>query len=79
MRNVGYQIQEPGQQLLQSVFLIDKIIFQEFYGDHGPVSSSLLRQVGYRAFLININLQKIRYTAYFPETGRRTLSALVLP
>jgi len=23
----------------------------------------LLRQVGYRAFLININLQKIRYTA----------------
>jgi len=32
--------------------LIDKIIFQEFYGDHGPVSSSLLRQVGYRAFLL---------------------------
>jgi hypothetical protein len=43
--------------------LIDKIIFQEFDGDHGPVSSGSLRQVGYRAFLIHINLQKIRYTA----------------
>jgi hypothetical protein len=36
--------------------LIYKIIFQEFYRDHGPVSSGLLRQVGYRAFLIDINL-----------------------
>jgi hypothetical protein len=54
----------------QAIFLIDKVIFQEIVRYHGPVSSSLLRQVGYRAFLIDINLQKIRYAALmnYPST-----------
>jgi hypothetical protein len=34
----AFQIQEPGQQLLQFIHLIDKMIFYEIYGNHGPVS-----------------------------------------